>query len=276
MKIRLLILLIVLGSAIYAQRVKQNSPHSPASYRTHASQSTPVSIEPPVEIDLDALTIIEARSTYPYLAMFPKQYGIDAKFWPAIVFLHGQSNDFGLEKLRWHGPIPYGARRPDFPFIVIAPSSGDGWNIAKLEVLLDHAIARYAIDRDRVYLTGLSMGGHATWRWAVYNPNRFAALAVMCGAGDPKAAQAKLKETPVWVFHGMRDDIVPAYHGMKMIGALKAVGAPVKYTLEHEAGHEIYFHAYQRDDLYEWFGRHSRADRRMASSANIGSSTLSL
>ena len=127
-----------------------------------------------------------------------------------MIFLHG-SGERGsdLDQVKIHGPPKIADRDPAFPFVVVSPQlpAEQEWDLAKLGALLDHNIRTLRIDPARIYLTGLSRGGHATWRWAAAEPWRFAAIAPVAGRGDP-AGGCALKAMPVWAFHGDRDDVV--------------------------------------------------------------------
>ena len=198
-----------------------------------------------------------------YLLYLPKGYEgtNDGKKWPLILFLHGageSGND--LEKVKLHGPPKLVASK-DYPFIIVSPqSSGRGWNPETLNALLDDLIAKYRVDPDRVYLTGMSMGGYGTWSLATAHPERFAAIAPVCGGGDPKQA-AKLKTMPIWVFHGAKDTTVPLIRSEEMVKALKETGADPKFTTYPEAGHDSWTETYANPELYEWFLAHKRAGK---------------
>lgn len=214
--------------------------------------------------------VIEGRSVYKFACYLPEGYGREPVFYPLILFLHGQRTDDNPNVLSWFGPVKYALTREGFPFIVAAPSSGEGWNVLKLKAFLDGFEARHPVDTDRVYLTGFSMGGHATWKLAAAYPNRFAAVAPVCGAGNPRDARRGLRRLPAWVFHGMLDDGVPAKYGMQMVGALRAAGADVRYTLYPDLGHNSWDAAYGTPELYEWFlqhGRKTNREKRMAEAA---------
>ena len=95
------------------------------------------------------------------------------------------------------------------PFIIVSPQSpkGEYWKVEKLSRLLDHILATTKSDPERVYLTGLSMGGFGTWSWAASEPQRFAAAIPICGGGNPRNAE-KLVNLPIWAFHGGKDNVV--------------------------------------------------------------------
>ncbi len=198
-----------------------------------------------------------------YLLFLPKDYADSDKKFPLMLFLHGagESGD-DLEKVKVHGPPKIVDGKPDFPFIVVSPQSpGRGWRPEVLNGLLDEVIAKHRVDTDRVYLTGLSMGGYGTWSLAAAHPERFAAIVPICGGGNPDDA-AKLKEIPTWVFHGAKDDAVPLSRSEEMVAALKAVGGKPEFTVYPEAGHDSWTETYNNEALYKWLLGQSLATRK--------------
>src|SRR5262245_26364635 len=158
-----------------------------------------------------------------YLLYLPEGYGTASKAWPLVLFLHGagESGD-DLAKVKKHGPPKLIEQGKSFPCIVVSPQSARrGWEPAALNALLDEVIATYRVDRDRVYVTGLSMGGFGTWALAAAYPDKFAAAVPICGGGNPADAR-KLKDLPIWVFHGAKDPTVPLKSSEAMVQALKA------------------------------------------------------
>lgn len=199
-----------------------------------------------------------------YLLFLPEGYGEGDKKWPLILFLHGagESGD-NLEKVKIHGPPKIVETKHDFPFILVSPQSpGRGWNADALKGLLDQVIADYRVDRNRVYLTGLSMGGFGTWSLAAAYPEMFAAIAPICGGGNPAEAK-RLKDLPIWVFHGAKDPAVPLQRSQDMVDVLKAAGADektLKFTVYPDAGHDSWTETYNNPQLYEWFLSHTRGE----------------
>lgn len=196
-----------------------------------------------------------------YLLYLPKEYGKEAdKKWPLMVFLHG-SGERGsdLEKVKTHGPPKLIAAGKEFPFLVVSPQAPErgGWDVETLNGMLDEVMAKYNVDPDRVYLTGLSMGGGGTWAWATANPERFAAIAPICGFGSPFSAR-RLKNVPAWVFHGEKDPTVPVKESHLMVDAMQAAGGDVKLTLYPNAGHDSWTETYNNPELYTWFLSHVR------------------
>ena len=174
--------------------------------------------------------------------------------WPMMIFLHGsgeRGDDIG--KVKVHGPPKIADRNPDFPFILVSPllPADQDWDLAKLDAILDLMIATLPIDKSRVYLTGLSRGGHAAWRWTAAEPQRFAAVAPVAGRGDPAMA-CTLKDKPVWAFHGDRDDTVPPEGSFVMVRAIRACGGNPRLTIYPDLGHNAWDPAYDDPALYLW------------------------
>jgi len=118
----------------------------------------------------------------------------------------------------------------------------------------------YAVDRRRVLVTGFSMGGFGTWQTIVDFPERFAAIAPVCGGGNPYQAR-RLKNVPTWIFHGAKDPAVPVQASMQMNESLKQVGADVKLTVYPDLGHDCWTVTYDNQELYDWFLSHKRGGK---------------
>jgi predicted peptidase len=155
-----------------------------------------------------------------YLLFLPKDYQAHSKKrWPLIFFLHGageRGND--VWKVAVHGPPKIVAKDPDFPFIVVSPQCPEGqiWSSEVLLGLLDKVEQKLNVDRGRVYLSGLSMGGYGSWDLGLRHPDRFAAIVPICGGGQlisillaEGAKREALKSLGVWAFHGGKDPVVP-------------------------------------------------------------------
>jgi predicted peptidase len=197
-----------------------------------------------------------------YLIYLPEGYQDSSKLWPLVLFLHGageRGND--LEIVKRNGPPKLVEEGKKFPFILVCPQCPErtDWDNKLLITLLDYLESNYNVDGDREYLTGLSMGGHATWSLAIQYPERFAAIIPVCGRGYSQDVYV-LKNVPVWVFHGAKDDIVPVTDGQKMVEALKAAGGNVKFTIYPEAGHDAWTETYNNPEVYEWLLSHSLED----------------
>lgn len=199
-----------------------------------------------------------------YLLYLPKNYNTKDKF-PLILFLHGageRGND--LNKLKVHGIPKIVEQKDDFPFIAVSPQCpADSWwtlEIEALNALLKDVIKKYSVDKKRIYLTGLSMGGFGTWSLAIAYPDRFAAIVPICGGGDPEKVSA-IKDIPVWVFHGAKDNLVKLEQSEKMVNALKQIGGNVKFTVYPDAEHDSWTATYDNPELYEWLLQQSKGKK---------------
>jgi len=190
-----------------------------------------------------------------YLVYLPADYDQDkAKFWPLVVFLHG-SGERGadVQLVRKTGLTQTLEQRGATAYVMIAPQCplGGGWNTGALDKLLDQTLTDYRIDKKRVILTGLSMGGYGTWKWGAEHPERFAALIPVCGGGKPETATS-LKGMPIWGFHGDADTAVKLTAGQAMIDAAKQAGAVAKFTIYPGVGHQSWGKAYTEPELESW------------------------
>ena len=197
-----------------------------------------------------------------YLLFLPQDYGKKKEQWPLILFLHGAGErGSDLEKVKKHGPPRIVEERKDFPFIVVSPQCPDGrWWPEENEMLinlLDDVVAKCSVDKERIYLTGLSMGGYGAWALASAYPERFAAITPICGGGRGFMAD-KLKDVPVWAFHGAKDNVVPLKESEEMVNAVKNRGGDAKLTVYPVAGHDSWTETYNNPQLYEWFLQHRK------------------
>jgi predicted peptidase len=205
-----------------------------------------------------------------YLLFLPDGYGADAtKRWPLIFFLHGAGErGTNVWLVAKHGPPKVDTSDTNFPFIVVSPQCppGQHWSDDSLLALLDHIEATYPVDPHRVYLTGLSMGGFGAWSLGINHPDRFAALAPICGGGNfidiyfaAEEHRAALASLPVWAFHGAKDPTVPVTESQRMVDYLKKLGVrEVKLTVYPEAQHDSWTQTYANPELFAWFLQHSR------------------
>lgn len=214
-----------------------------------------------------ALTLEAAGATEQttrFLLFLPPSYGHEAgKRWPLMIFLHGsgeRGDDINLVKK--HGPPKLLEAQADFPFIVASPqaAANTDWNSAAVNALIDELVQQLAVDVNRIYLTGLSRGGHGTWAIAADRPERFAAIAPVCGAADPGRA-CSLKTVPVWAFHGEDDTVVSLESDARMVEALRACGGDVKFTVYPGVGHDSWTQTYANPALYEWLLQHNLSHR---------------
>lgn len=205
--------------------------------------------------------LIQKQINVNYLLYFPSEYYIfEDKKWPLIMFLHGgaeQGNDLNLVKK--NGIPKIIDKKKNFPFVVVSPQCPEGywWSNDVLITLLDEIIKSYNIDKNRIYLTGISMGGYATWELAMEYPEKFAAIAPICGGGDPYHID-RIKNIPVWAFHGEKDKVVKVYKSKRMVKALRKCGGNVKLTIYPDMRHDVWTITYNNQELYKWFLKHKR------------------
>jgi len=200
-----------------------------------------------------------------YLLYLPDAYGQDPQQkWPLILFLHGRGERGDDLELLKKNPIPQILeQQAGFPAMVVSPQLSRQkmwWSdmIDPLNALLYQIQAEYSVDPQRIYLTGLSMGGFGAWEFALRYPQRFAAVVPIAGGykeGDSIIPEniCDLKEVPIWVFHGAHDTIVKPVMSEVLVDALKACGSNVRFTLYADAEHEESFlWAYADPELYDW------------------------
>lgn len=201
----------------------------------------------------------ESRWVFPFVEYSCKK--TDKKL-PLILQLHGagERGDGGedLSKVEIHGFARL-MQQQDFECILVMPQCPkDTFWAARVESILkfiDQLKQEFPIDEDRVYLTGLSMGGYGTWYTAMANPSLFAAIAPVCGGG--MAWNAGVLNMPVWAFHGAEDKVVNVRNTEEMIERLQALHRDVTYTRLEGVGHNAWVHAYQ-EPLLRWLLEQSR------------------
>ncbi len=214
-------------------------------------------------LDVLEKTAPENGGGYKYKIYLPKDYKENSKEWPFVLFLHG-SHRRGSDLQRLNGTIPakFMVKDGELQFIVVAPlcPKNENWECDSLDLFIDYLISDYPIDENRIYLTGISMGGFGTWELATAYPKRFAAIAPVCGGGDPDQAE-RLKDIPIWVFHGANDRVVSKRrYADPMVAAVRKHGGDVKYTVFKHTSHDIWRKVYTDYSLYEWFLEHERTD----------------
>jgi hypothetical protein len=197
---------------------------------------------------------------YQFWIHYPEGYEENpVKKYPFILFLHGRSlSGTDLEKVKKYGIIYEILRGMKLEFVVIAPQCQNGWENKKLIQILDFAEKNYRIDKSKIYLTGMSMGGYGSWYLAGEYPGRFAAVSPVCGGGKISDAN-NLKSLPHWVFHGAKDNAVPIAESEKMVAAIKAAGNKrVEFTVYQDQGHDLHG-IFRNRALYDWFLKYTRS-----------------
>ena len=209
-----------------------------------------------------------------YRQHLPKNVAAGKKL-PLVLFLHGAgergTNNVSQLKHGVSALLQHGAKAND-PAVLLAPQcpSGMQWvnvpwsapshtmpeqpsDAMRLALaLLREKLATLPIDPDRVYVTGVSMGGYGTWDAIQREPALFAAALPICGGGDTARAPA-IKNIPVWTFHGDKDTAVPVTRSRDMAKALEACGGKIQYREYPGAGHDVWTRTYNDSDVLTWF-----------------------
>lgn len=202
-------------------------------------------------------TIEFEGATYSYSVYVPPNYAHD-QAWPVVLFLHG-SGERGSDGFRQTMVgLPAAIRRNYTlcPAIVVMPQCprDEVWTgpMALMAAkTLEQTSTEYRIDRDRVYISGLSLGGAGTWYLAAKFPNHFAAAGVVCGFGDASWA-ANVKDMPIWCVHGLRDDVLPVEKGREMVQAVRAAGGSVHYVEIPDGNHNVWDATYNDPAFWNW------------------------
>jgi predicted peptidase len=215
----------------------------------------------------------QSSGSIPYQFLIPENSSEDKQY-PLLVFLHGAGelgNDNSSQLVSFPRHFITGQNKQDYPAFIIAPQCPvtDAWasfpgypssartsseptNATRLTLeLIDELLLKYNIDKHRVYVTGISLGGEGTFDIVSRRPDLFAAAVPICGIADVERASS-VKAVAFWVFHGEMDEINPVKYSRLMVQALKDEGASPKYTEYPGAGHSIWDRAYNEPGLFPW------------------------
>jgi predicted peptidase len=192
-------------------------------------------------------------TTLHYWLFLPRDYP-EKKTSPLMLFLHGAGErGDDLQRVKKWGPPRIVEDDAAFPFVLVSPQTPAGrrWVSDQLAPVIEHVATRFKIDRRRISVTGLSMGGYGTWAMATRYPDLFAAAAPICGGGDPGQA-GRLKDLPIWAFHGGADPGVPVQHSQEMVDAIQRLGGRAKLTIYPGVGHNSWSRTYADPEFYDW------------------------
>ena len=185
----------------------------------------------------------------------------DAGF-PLLLFLHGAGErGDNAEAVKVHGPPKFCAdpeKAKTWKFLTVSPQVRGArfWSPAQMRLLIELICEKYPVDRSRVYVTGLSMGGFGTWGLIANSSDLIAAAAPLCGGYDVKFAP-KMTQTPIWAFHGDADGAVKYEYSRNLVDAVRAAGnKEVKFTTYPGAGHDVWTRTYANPELYDWLLSH--------------------
>jgi predicted peptidase len=220
-------------------------------------------------------TVKSGTLTMKYQVYVPPTYDGHTSL-PVILFLHGsgERGSDGIKQTQVGMPTQI-RRHPDwFNAIVVMPQCPDdsvfrGVVADAAFAALEKSVKEFHGDRDRLYVTGLSMGGYGVWQEIVDHPGVFAAAVAVSGGLTPSAdmdnlyvsvegdepfavVAQKAKGLPIWIFHGAKDDVVPTEQSQKLVQAMRDAGANVKYTEYPDVGHAAWDLAYADEELWKW------------------------
>jgi predicted peptidase len=203
--------------------------------------------------------------------------------YPLVIFLHGageREKDNTSQLKRGVMNFATDVNRKMYPCYIVAPQCPPDYRwvevdwklpshimpkqpsvyLARTMILVDSLVKNLNIDKNRIYITGLSMGGFGVWdaisRW----PDKFAAAVPVCGGGDTAKA-TMIKNIPIWAFHGDKDNLVMTSRSRNMIAAIKKAGGNPKYTEYPATGHNAWDKAYSEKDMYLWLFTQTNANR---------------
>ena len=216
----------------------------------------------------------------PYRILYPQNYDSTRQY-PVLLFLHGageRGSDNQSQLIHGGKLFLQPENRSDFPAIVIFPqcpadnswsaalrrvnretgerifdySTAPSWPLTAAAGIVQQLLDEKKADPKRVYITGLSMGGFGTFEMVHRYPHLFAAAAPICGGGDVKAYDKRVKNIPFWVFHGSEDAVVLPKHSREMVDKLKQLKAKVRYTEYPGVRHDSWTNAFAEPDYLKW------------------------
>jgi hypothetical protein len=236
----------------------KDEPHGAValSYLAHQSTISKMSPLKPGKHSCTFNRYLQRGQSCLYWISLPEGYGTQQKKWPLIIYLHA-SNLQGHDLSRIGTPIPPDVDdiKNNFPFVVLTPQCPDEYDAWPGDIvvdLIDEMVKLYNVDARRVYVTGFSLGGRGTWSVAVDHPELFAAIVPVAGSYGHPERILRIKDVPVWAFHGDRDSTVTFGPVRDMVQNLKDNGGNVRFTIYEGAGHGIKGRAYRTKELYEW------------------------
>ena len=229
---------------------------------------------------------VQGENTLSYRILYPENFDEKSSY-PVLLFLHGAGErGSDNEKQLTHGSVLFtkASHRKEFPAIVIFPQcpADDYWSNVKvdrnsnpiglnfqyekgptkalelvMEMLTDISGKSY-VDKNRIYLMGLSMGGMGTYELLSRKPDVFAAAVAICGAGMPESVAEYATKVPLWAFHGAQDNVVDPQHSVTMVSALLRAGGFPNFTIYDTDGHNSWDSAFAEPELLPWLFSHEQ------------------
>ncbi len=230
---------------------------------------------------------ISGTDTLQYRMLLPKNFS-ESKHYPVVLFLHG-SGERGSDNAKQlaHGGSLFVEKRDEFPAIVIFPQcpESDYWSnviidrntlplslqfpldmaptklMRLLMQLMEQMTAKTYVNKDQIYVGGLSMGGMGTFELLYRKPEIFAAAFSICGAGNPKSTEIFAKTTPMWIFHGANDDVVDPQHSVDMVSGILKNGGKPNFSLYAKDNHNSWDSAFAEPKLLAWLFSNSKSQK---------------
>ena len=255
------VLLFGLTVSANADSIKDNNPEATPGQQVLMKAELPAKVGDPRhgEDKIDE----SKTETVDFWFFFPSDESAktDAGY-PLMLFMHGAGErGDDPEKVKMHGPAKLCADpeiAKTWRFITVSPQCKPNvdWSPLQMIVLIDRICEAYPVDRSRIYVTGLSMGGFGTWGMIAHNADIVAAAAPLCG-GYPLEFAPKMTKTPIWAFHGTADGAVKYEYSRNLVDAVRAAGNnEVKFTTYPGANHDIWTRTYANPALYDWLLSH--------------------
>lgn len=198
------------------------------------------------------------ETKYPYYLYLPKDSILKSKP-PVMVFLHGKSlSGTNLQNLKKYGVMSQLFKGREFPMIVIAPQTNNGWSPASIKEVIDKVRSHYDTDSSRLYVIGMSMGGYGTINFTGTYPQEVASAVAMCGGGDIKLGE-NLSTVPIWIRHGDKDYVVPVSESQKIVNSIKKhTDKNLIFTIDKGLNHGDMERFFRGEEIYEWLFKHKK------------------
>jgi predicted peptidase len=198
------------------------------------------------------------EAAYPYYLYLPHDSILNNNP-PVMVFLHGKSlSGSNLQSLKKYGVMSEIFKGRQFPMIVIAPQTNNGWSPASVKEVLDQVRAKYKTDHTRLYVVGMSMGGYGTINFTGTYPELVAGAVAMCGGGDIRLGQG-LSTVPLWIRHGDKDYVVPVSESQKIVTSIKKhTDKNLIFTIDKGLNHGDMERFFRGTEIYDWMFQHQK------------------
>lgn len=206
----------------------------------------------------------EKHFNFNYVKYLPIDYNENEKY-PLVFFLHGAGERGENLDIAVNNSYMRYVREnnTEYPFIFVAPQCPAekhwGCYMESLSAFLEFICQELSVDEDRVYLTGLSMGGTGTWEFTMANPDKFAAIAPVCGRSYTWAGCKTITHVPIMMYHGNCDEIVPISDSMKMLSSINEKGGHAELKICYGYKHNSWDVAYAGDELWKWLLSHKKS-----------------